>query len=142
VRLVERADEVLAKDMVDADLPPIALSTCASSGGHVDQRDAAEVGGGRKPSHVPDHAAAKGDDRRRALGVRAHKRVGFWRPWRVLVAFAVRDEDRLALDGPSEARTVKPPDEGLETTNRRSGTCAASSTRSRCSMAWSSMVTL
>jgi hypothetical protein len=30
----------------------------------------------------------------------------------VLVALAIRDEDRLALDGPVDAQTVKPPDEG------------------------------
>ena len=112
VRLVERADEVLAKGMVDADFAANrAIDLRQQRGGHVDQRDAAEVGGGRKPGHVPDHAAAKGDDRRRALGVRAHERVvDSGDRGQVLVALAVRDEDRLALDGPSEARTVKPPD--------------------------------
>ena len=64
--LVERADQVLAERMVDADLAADgAVDLREQRRRHVDERDAAQVGGRGESGHVADDAAADGDDRRR-----------------------------------------------------------------------------
>ena len=70
--LVERADEVLAERVVDADLAADRAVDLREQGRrHMRERDATEVGGSGEAGHVADDAAAEGDERRRAIGVRA-----------------------------------------------------------------------
>jgi hypothetical protein len=63
----------------------------------VRQGDAAQVGRRGKASRVADHAAAHGDDGAAAIGALADQRFVDARDrLQVLVALAVRDQDRLA----------------------------------------------
>ena len=72
VRLIEGADQVLAERVVHADLAADrAVHLREQRRRHVDERDAAQVGRRREAGHVADDAAAEGDERRRAVGVRA-----------------------------------------------------------------------
>ena len=76
VRLIERADQVLAERMVDADLAADrAVHLREQRRRHMHQRDAPQVGRRREARHVADHAAAEGDERGRAIGVRADERI-------------------------------------------------------------------
>ena len=66
VRLIERADQVLAERVVDADLAADrAVHLREQRRRHVHERDAAQVGRGGEPGHVADDAAAERDERRR-----------------------------------------------------------------------------
>ena len=112
VRLIERADQVLAERMIDADLAADgAVDLREQRRRHVNERDAPQVGGRGEAGHVADDAAAEGDERGRAIGVRANERVVDADDRRqLLVTLAVGDEDRLgALDGARDARPVQPP---------------------------------
>ena len=63
VRLVERADQVLAERVVDADLAADrAVHLRQQRRRHVHERDAAQVGRRGEAGHVADDAAAEGDD--------------------------------------------------------------------------------
>ena len=77
------------------------------------ERDASQVAGGRKTGHVAHDAAAKGDERRLAFGVRTDERlVDFRNRLQHLEALAVGHEDRLAESGAGELRCVKLPHQG------------------------------
>jgi hypothetical protein len=61
---VERADQVLAERMVDADLAADgAVDLRQQRRRHVHERDAAQERGGGEAGGVADDAAADGDDR-------------------------------------------------------------------------------
>ena len=76
VRLIEGADQVLAERVVDAHLAADgAVHLRQQRRRHVHERDAAQVGRGGEAGHVADDAAAEGDERGRAVGVRADERV-------------------------------------------------------------------
>ena len=112
VRLIERADQVLAERMVDADLAADgAVDLREQRRRHMHQRDAPQVGRRREARHVADHAAAEGDERGRAIGVRANERiVDADDRGQLLVTLAVRDEDRLgAGDGARDPGSVQAP---------------------------------
>ena len=76
VRLIERADQVLAERVIHADLAADgAVHLRQQRRRHVNERDAAQVRRRREAGHVADDAAAEGDQGRRAIGVRADERV-------------------------------------------------------------------
>ena len=79
----------------------------------MDQRDAAEVGGGGEARHVADHAAPEGDERRGTVGVRTDERVVDACDRREpFVALAVRHQNRLLDAGRArKPLAVQPPDE-------------------------------
>ncbi len=107
------ADQILAKRVVDPGLPADrAVDLREQGGGHVHHRNAAQVGGCRKPDDIADHAAADGDDHRRAIRLGLDERVEHARHGvEVLVTLAVFDQDRGAIrSGLTELWTVKIPD--------------------------------
>ena len=112
VRLVEGADQVLPERMVDADLAANrAVDLRQERGRYVDERDAAQVGGGGVAREVADDAAAERDEGGRALGVRLDEGVVNLHDRRhLLVAFAVGHDDRFGLRGLREALPVESPD--------------------------------
>jgi hypothetical protein len=79
----------------------------------VDERDAAQIGGGGEARHVADDAATERNQRGRAVGIRANERVVDARDGRQLLeALAVGHEDRLGdVDRACDVRSVQPPDE-------------------------------
>ena len=112
-RLVERADQVLAERMVDADLAADGtVDLREQRSRHVRQGDAPQVGRRRETHHVADHAAADGDDGDAALG--RHADQGVVDPGDglgVLGALAVGDEDAFpAAERPRHGRAVRFPD--------------------------------
>ena len=109
---VERADQILAQRVVDADLPSHgAIHLRQKRRRHLHNRDAPQVRGGREPGDVADDAAADGDDRRGAVGRGADQRVvDAPHGPQVLVTFAVRNEDRLLARDAAEVLGVQAPD--------------------------------
>ena len=96
-RLVERADQVLAERMVDADLAADrAVDLRQQRRRHLDDRDAAQVGGRGEAGDVADHAAADRDDGGGAVGAGPDQRVvDAADRLQLFVALAVGDQDRL-----------------------------------------------
>ena len=127
--LMKRADQVLAERVVDADLAADrAVHLRQQRRRHLHDRDAAQERRGRKAGDVADHPAADGDDRRGAVRAGADQRVVDPADGReLLIALAVRDQDRFLGGELFEDRAVQAPDGGLETTNRRAGALIESS---------------
>ena len=75
-RLMERADEVFTLRMVDADLSADrAVDVGQERGGHLDEGDAAGVGGRREAGRVPHDAAPDGHDDGAPVGLDFDQRV-------------------------------------------------------------------
>jgi hypothetical protein len=110
LRLVERADHVLAERMIDARLAADRrIDLRQQRRGHLDERHAAHVAGGRETGHVADHAAAECDQRRLAIGTLGEQPVEDQvERFPVLVGLAVR---RTTVDarpsGASAARSAR-----------------------------------
>ena len=108
-RLMEGTDQVLAAGQVDTHLAANrGINLCQQRRRHMGQPDAPQVGGGREPCHVADHAAAKCHDGRRAVGLRPQQRVvdaGGRRQG--LVALAIGHHDGFAV-GERLAQRVAP----------------------------------
>ena len=69
LRLIKRADHVLAERMIDAGLAAHRrIDLREQRGRHLDERHAAHVAGGGKTRHVADHAAAQRNQRGLAVG--------------------------------------------------------------------------
>ncbi len=119
MRLIERADQIFALRVVDADFAADrAVHLRQQRCRHMHEGDAAQVGGRGEAGHVADDAAAEGDERRRAVGLRDDERVVDARDGlEVLVALAVRHEYRLgggsarAVQRLRELWSVQPPDQ-------------------------------
>ena len=93
-------------------LPPIELSTCASSVvGHVNQRYAAQERCCRKSRSVAHDSASDGDDGAPSIGVGPDERLVDLRyRLQVLVALTVRKKDGLpASEGCTQLLAVKAP---------------------------------
>jgi hypothetical protein len=114
-RLVERANQILAERVIDADLAADrAVHLRQQRRGHVDEGDAAEIGGRGKACGVTDNASADGDDGAASVRARADQRLVDARDrLQVLVPLAVRNQNRLrAVEGRPEPLAVEPPDDG------------------------------
>ena len=112
-RRVKRADQVLAERVVDAGLAADrAVHLREQRSRHVHHRNAAQVGGRGKADDIADHAAADGDDHRRAIRLGLDQRIEHARHGvEVLVALAVFDQDRRAIRaGFPKPRAVEVPD--------------------------------
>ena len=112
-RLVERADQVLAERMVDADLAADrAVYLRQQRRRHVHQGDAAQEAGRGKAGGVADDAATDGNHGAAAVGAALDERVVDARHrGQRLVALAVGDEDRLTGDRGLDACALVTPDD-------------------------------
>ena len=73
---MERSNQVLAKGMIDAGLATNRAIHLRQQGRrHVDDPDAAQVGGGGEPDEVADDTAAHGNDYGGAIGMRLDQRI-------------------------------------------------------------------
>src|SRR4029079_3967802 len=110
----EGSDQVLSQLVVDANL---AANRCVDlreqRRGNVDERDAAQVGGGSEAGDVTDDPSAERDEGRGTVGVRTDERVVDSRYGaEVLRALAVRDKNGLSRGNrPSRPLPVELPDE-------------------------------
>ena len=118
-RLIEGADQVLSAGMIDRGLAAHGgIHEGEQRGRDLHQAHAALVGGGGESRHVADHAAAKGDHRRRAVVALVDQRVEYRRV-RVqgLERFAVPDLDDVdavhAHEAPSRLGKVEICDGGV-----------------------------
>src|SRR5262245_38527355 len=110
---MERADQVLAERMIDADLAANgAVHLSQQRGWPVRQRAAAPARRGRKSRGIADHAAADGDDRTAAIGARPDEGLVNARDGlEVFEALAVGNQDWLAAASDLvQARAVQSPD--------------------------------
>src|SRR6185503_11373013 len=75
-RLVKGADQIFSGLEVDADFAADgAVHLREQRGGHLDKRDAAQIGGRNKTSQVSDHAPAEGEDAGLAFEPMARKGI-------------------------------------------------------------------
>ena len=125
VRLIERADQVLAERVIDPDLAPDgAVDLCQERGRDVHQCNAAQIGGSGESGHVADDAPSEGDERGGAVGLGLDQGIvdaGDRR--QLLVAFAVRHQDGFGVPkGAGDSCPMEPPNGRArddETTLRR-----------------------
>ena len=113
MRLVERANQVLAERVVDTDLPANrAVHLGEERGRHVHQRDAAQVARRRETGQIANDAAAERNERRRTIRVGTDERVVDPRHGRELFEpFAVGNDDRLGISGSGKPLAVETPDQ-------------------------------
>ena len=113
--LVERADQVLAERVIDADLAADrAVDLCKQRRRHVNEGNPAQERRCRKSRRVADDSASDGDDGAPAIGVGANERLVDPRDrLQVLVALTVGKKDRIpASEGCTQLLAVKAPDDG------------------------------
>ena len=113
-RGVEGTDQVLAERVIDAHLAPDgAIDLREQGGGYLYERHAPQERGRGKADEVADDAAAKGEDRRGAIGLCSNERfVDAGHGLQGLEPFTIRDEDRLSLrQGVGHRPAVQLPDE-------------------------------